>query len=75
MVQIHDEIEHRFTYHPPTSESIPKHEAVRAAIKDVAHVVADNTEPGRHQSLALTALQEALIWANCAIVLDPPKGN
>jgi hypothetical protein len=65
-----NDIENRFRYHPPTPETVAKHEAIRSAIKTTAHFVAGQIPPGRHASLALTALQEAMMWANAAIACD-----
>lgn len=62
-----DEIEVRFTYHPPTPDQVPKFEAIRRIAKDFAHVINDLTPESREQSLAITALEEAVMWANAAI--------
>lgn len=62
-----DEIEVRFTYHPPTADQVPKYEAIRRVAKDFAHVINDLTPESREQSLAITALEEAVMWANAAI--------
>lgn len=59
----------------PTSESAPEptHEMreasakVRAWIVTTAHSVEEHVPDGRWKSLALTALEEALMWANKAI--------
>jgi hypothetical protein len=69
-----DDIENRFSYHQPTAETVKIHESVRAAYRTMAHFVAGQTPEGRHQSLALTALQESLMWANAAVACDtaPP---
>ena len=68
-----DDIENRFRYHPPTPETVRAHEAVRAAYRTLAHFVAGQTPPGRHQALALTALQESMWAANAAIACDTPR--
>lgn len=67
-----NDIEHRFTHHPPTPETVRQHEAVRAAYRTLAHYVAGDTPQGRHQALALTALQESCMWAMAAIACDTP---
>lgn len=61
---------HRFRYHAPTPETVALHEPLRACFIEAANVIMDLTPPGRHQSLALTALQEALMWGNAAIACD-----
>lgn len=69
-----NEIERRFGFHPATAVTGPRHEAVRAAYRTLAHYVAGDTPAGRHQSLALTALQESCMWAMAAIACDTPAG-
>ena len=65
-----DEILNRFRFHPATPETGPVHDSVRAVFADTAAFVLDNVPPGRHQSLALTALQEAMLWANTSVACD-----
>ncbi|WNM74093.1 hypothetical protein SEA_NERGAL_2 [Mycobacterium Phage Nergal] len=73
----HDDIEHRFSYHPATTPARQaQHEAVRAACKRLAHALDRIVPPGRHKSLALTAVEEAMHWANAAVacqVAPPPE--
>lgn len=66
----HDEIDRRMSYHPVTEATKPLFEANRAEALALAHSWADRLPAGRHQALALTALQEALMWANAAIACD-----
>lgn len=67
---IHERIDNDFGYHKATTETGPMHDNVRAHCKELAHWLVDNTPPGRHQSLAITALQEAQMWANAAIACE-----
>ena len=69
-----DEIERRFTYVPPTSNRGALHEDIRAAHKALAHVLDDVLPDGREKALALTQLQDALMWSNAAIATCPPGG-
>lgn len=63
-----DEFDKRFGYHPPSAGGIVEaHEAVRAAARTFAEIVNANTVPGREQSLAFTAIEEAMMWGNAAI--------
>lgn len=66
-----DDIENRFTYHPPKdAAAVQAHEAVRAALKTTAHFVAGAIPAGREAALALTKLEEAMFWANAAIARE-----
>ena len=62
------DIENRFSYHPATTpERVGAHESVRAECKSLAHQIDVLVPDGRHKALALTALEEAMHWANAAI--------
>lgn len=65
-----DFVLNRFDFHPGTEVTIPLHEDIREAAKDFAQAVMFNVPAGRHQSLALTAVQEAMMWANAGIAID-----
>jgi hypothetical protein len=61
------EIERRFTYSAPDAEKKAIHEHVDVETKILAHKLDHCLPEGREKSLALTALQEARMWANAAI--------
>jgi hypothetical protein len=62
------EIEDRFTHHPPSNDTVVStHEVTRAAVKRVAHKLDNLLPDSREKSLALTHLEQALFWANAAI--------
>lgn len=65
------ELDKRFNHHPPDSDAVLCHENARAAIKVAAGRIVQLTPECREQSLALTALEEALMWANAAIARHP----
>ncbi len=62
-----DEIKRRFTFHPPTDETRPKHEAVNALMLETALRLDEILPDGREKTLALTHLQDVRAWANTAI--------
>ncbi len=53
-----NDIENRFSFHPATAVTGPLHDATRAAYRTIAHFVSGQVPDGRHQALALTALQD-----------------
>lgn len=65
-----NDIENRFSFHPATAITGPLHDSTRAAYRTLAHFVAGQVPAGRHQALALTALQESMMWANAGIACD-----
>lgn len=64
---IDKELEIRFTYHPPQGTQPERYIHIRNAAKALAKLIADSTPESREQSLAITALEEAVMWANAAI--------
>ena len=66
-----EEIERRFTYHPPSGEAVALHKDVRVAIKRLAKELAFTLPAGREKSLAFTALDELQGHAHAAIARDP----
>lgn len=61
------DIENKFTYHPPKGDQVERYQLIRDAAKGMAYLVLENTPPSREQSLFLTKLEEAVMWANAAI--------
>lgn len=61
------DLDERFDYHAPDENRTKAHEAMRRAMKIAATQVLGIVPPGREQSLAITALEEAMMWANAGI--------
>lgn len=62
-----EEINVRFTYHAP-KEGQPKiYEDIRDKARSLAILIADTTPTSREQSLAMTKLEEVVMWANAAV--------
>lgn len=58
----------RFDYHPPLSQHrVEDHETVRQAAKRMAHELDLLLPEGREKSLALTKIEEAMLWGNAAL--------
>lgn len=63
-----NDIENRFTYHPPRSEDVAtKYVMIREAGKSFAELINEMAPDGREKSLAVTKIEEAVMWANAAI--------
>lgn len=59
---------HRFEYHPPKdAETRTAHERVRGHSRRLAEELDALLPEGREKSLALTKIEEAMMWANAAI--------
>lgn len=61
------DIENRFTYHAPTPEKVKLHEDIRNTAKQWAVALNYSLPDGREKSLAITHLEEVVMWANAAI--------
>ena len=64
---INDDIENRFTYHSPKPGQPKLYEEIRDTAKLLAYKIEDECPASREKSLALTRLEEAVMWANAAI--------
>lgn len=61
------QIEKCFTYHPPKAGQPEKYTALRNQAKDLALSLDALCPDSREKSLALTKLEESMMWANAAI--------
>ena len=64
----------RFTYQPPTAETIPKFTAINDAFQTLAEVIVRTCPPSRDRSNALTQLQISRMLASSSIALAGTKG-
>lgn len=60
-------IENNFKYHAPKDDQAQRYEMIRATAAQLALVINGCTPMSREQSLAFTALEEAVMHANSAI--------
>ena len=65
--KVQQQIETAFTYHAPNADQQPRYAQIRDQAKELAVLIAKETPSSREQSLALTNLEEAVMWANAAI--------
>jgi hypothetical protein len=56
-----------FSYHPPKADQVPRYTALRDEGKAMAKMILDYCPTSRERSLALTNLEQAVMWANAAI--------
>lgn len=61
------DLDNRFTYHAPKDGQAERYQAIRAKGKELAELVTTEAPTSREQSLALTKIEEAVMWANAAI--------
>lgn len=66
-VEVAERLDRDFTYHETKPGQLPRYRAIRSRARELAYMVAAYTPPSREQSLALTKLEEAVMWANAGI--------
>jgi hypothetical protein len=62
-----EELENRFTYHKPSEEQAQTYYDIRDTARNVAYHLCAVCPDSRELSLALTALDEVVFWANAAV--------
>ena len=60
-------IENNFKYHAPKEGQQEKYQALRAKGKEFAHMIDELCPASREQSLAMTKLEESVMWSNASI--------
>lgn len=63
-------IKNNFTYHPPKEGQTGKFQAIRGTGGHLASLINDLCPDGREKSLALTKLEESVMWANASIARE-----
>jgi len=61
------ELDKRFTYHPPKGDQQERYIKLRSEMRRLATMIVQLTPESREQALALTKLEESVMWANAAI--------
>lgn len=69
-----EDIDNRFDFHPVKSGADKTaHEEVRERLRTAAHFINVMVPEGREKSLAITALEESMMWANAGIARARPR--
>ena len=62
-----NDLQNRFTYHPPKDDQIFRYQQIREMGLQMASLIDREVPSSREQSLALTKIEEAVMWANAGI--------
>jgi hypothetical protein len=63
-----NELKIRFTFHPPKDDQqTTKYESIRRYAGEFAKFISETCPGSREKSLAITKLEECVMWANAAI--------
>jgi hypothetical protein len=60
-------INDNFSYHPPKGDQQQRYELLRASVKHLALDINTHCPESREKALAMTNLEQAIMWANAAI--------
>jgi hypothetical protein len=61
------QIENNFQYHAPKEGQPERYTTIRSYGKELAAIINELCPDSREKSLAMTKLEEAVMWANAAI--------
>jgi hypothetical protein len=61
------QFENIFKYHAPKAGQPEKYKAIRDKAKEFAYIIEELAPNSRERSVALTKLEESMMWANAAI--------
>ncbi len=62
-----NDLKKRFTYHPPIADQTQRYEDIRRNAYSLAGLIDALCPESREKSLALTKLDETVMWANASI--------
>ena len=65
--EIKKDFDNRFNYHAPKEGQVEKYSAIRATLKEAAELIVSACPDSRERSLAITKLEESMMWANASI--------
>ena len=67
-----EQIDNIFTYHAPFGNQAERYQDLRNEAKLVAKLIQRACPESREKSLAITSLQQAIMWANASIAINEP---
>ncbi len=62
-----EDLRNRFTYHPPKDGQSVVYEKLRFNGRNLAEMIDELAPDSREKSLAITHLEQAVMWANASI--------
>lgn len=60
-------IDNNFSYHAPTDKDVKHYEKIRSEAKRLCNIVNKICPDSREKSIAITKLEEVVMWANASI--------
>ena len=64
------QIDNIFTYHAPKENQAERYKLLRQYARELALRIEEHCPESREKSLAITSLQQTVMWANAAIAIN-----
>lgn len=64
------DIDNVFSYHSPKGDQAERYAVIRESAKELARIIDEKCPDSREKSLALTNLQQSVMWANASIAIN-----
>ncbi|WP_188187632.1 Acb2/Tad1 domain-containing protein [Nonomuraea sp. SYSU D8015] len=61
------DLDNRFNYHKPDEKAVVAHETIRRLCRNLAGSLNELLPESREKALAITHLEETMMWGNAAI--------
>jgi hypothetical protein len=68
------QIDNIFVYHAPFGTQTSRYEVLREEAKVLAYLINSSCPESREKSLAITNLQQTIMWANASIAINEKDG-
>lgn len=64
---MNEQIENNFKYHAPKEGQADKYNSLREKAKELAYLIDELCPNSREKSVAMTQLEDTIMWANASI--------
>ncbi|MGE7129164.1 DUF7681 family protein [Lysinibacillus xylanilyticus] len=64
---VNEQFENNFKYHSPKEGQPERYQLIRDKSKELAYLINGNCPNSREKSLAITNIEQAMMWANASI--------
>lgn len=65
-----EQLKEIFTYHAPFGTQVVRYQELRQKAYEIAGLINTSCPESREKSLAITNLQQAIMWANASIAIN-----
>ena len=69
------QLDNIFTYHTPQGNQAERYTDLRDAARKIAQIIQLSCPESREKSLAITNLQQSVMWANASIAINEDRDD